>query len=773
MKRIAFYSILLLLSVAISKSAEAKNVQIKGTVVSAEDKEPLQYATITIVDTLESVLFNGIVQREDGDFHFNKVSLNSPNLKIRVSYMGYVTYSEDINLRNYNRTVDLGEIMLKHDELMLPEFTVRRASVSDAIDKSIYMADSTLLEGVTTTVDLLKKIPELHVNLIKRTATIVGKSNTLILVNNVNTGENTDLRTIDFREVEKVEIISTPSSGVEMGYDGIINITLKSNVKQGFSFYTEGTLKIDNLRSADAYLGTKWGVGKLRFDLSYDNYYRKHRFVSNETRIDKITGDTYHTDGVAPNPREVGNTFSFKVDYNISERDLLNVTTRTNLYNVNRSIENTPTMTHDGVVQELANFTYKEKSKASYGNYTLFYRRKLAEKKNTFFSLNSNFSFMNSKYFSNSHYENGVDLPNDEHADRHTFNLLATYSNPFSEIFRLSAGVQGYYQRFKGRLDGDVNQNNLKNYRFNGFADLISTFGNYQILAGAKVERNINDFDNPAFKSVGNTIVQPQATIMRKFENKSLLRLIYRRTPRYVSSWLLTPYETKLDDKTTWRGNPNLRPSINNVVQLEYQFRKKEQFLSSFLYYSRGDKLVSTIKEYGSDLNLIQTPSNAGRGDRVGVLLNGYFLIGGFIELEPIVDLFYENYRVDGFVQHNRTFRLSADIGIDLPAGFALGAFGSYRGKKLTHFGYVKPMFELDAIYLFKSFSKINLTAIVAYQSLVEPSEREYSFRDNFIQKEYYRTKSKGVVVRLNFYFNKGREQKMETVRTYFDDDLK
>lgn len=94
--------------------------------------------------------------------------------------------------------------------------------------------DSTILSKSIGTPDILSSFPEITVNPITLETKIKGKENSLILINGINTGRSIDIRSINPKDIERIEVITSPPSSVDIDYDGVINIILKQEPSKGF-----------------------------------------------------------------------------------------------------------------------------------------------------------------------------------------------------------------------------------------------------------------------------------------------------------------------------------------------------------------------------------------------------------------------------------------------------------------------------------------------------------------------------------------------------------
>jgi Outer membrane receptor for ferrienterochelin and colicins len=747
---------------------QAKDFNLKGKIIDGESNLPVSLAEIILTDSNNNTLFYGIVSDENAQFSFEKITINISPVLLEIRSMGYESFIISAKPEEMEFEIDLGEIQLMRKDYLLDEIVVTASSSIEVVDKTIYRIDSSWLKDVSVSLDLLRKVPEITINDLYRTVDIKGKNNTLVLINGINTGQSIDLRTINYQDIEKIEVVQIPPSETDISYDGIVNIILKKKINSGFTIDIEETLKLD-LNSNDSYIGFTYGKDKIRTRLSYNNYLRRNSTDLEEVRTNNLSEESYITSGRLK-PIERNHDINFSLDYQLSEKKFFNLSTRTSFSNNDKKINRTVSTSQNGLHTNQPSFFTKYKAKYVTGNYAAFYRHN-SDREGTSFSINTNFNFQKSDDNENSFYEDGTVFINHEKGDKYAFNLKTNYIYRFNAQFSLSAGLQGYYQRFHGKVNNQTNDNNFDNYRYNIFGDLYYTRKETQITLGLKVEENINDYQSN-YKTVRQTIIRPQLALLRKINMEHSFRLQYYRNSYLPSAWSLAPYEVQSDEKTIFKGNPNLKSQVYDYIGLSHLFRKKDLSLTSTVYYWRGDDLITTVSEYDANLYVTRMPVNIGQYDRYAANVSGSILLLGFIQIDPSVLVFYEKYNVLQ-KQDNWSVSLSGTVFIGLPAGFSIGTLGSYTGKWLTPLGHRKASYNLDYVFLMKRFDNIGLNVFVGYHDLLRSSNKEYSFVDHFSQNNYSKIDAQGFMVRISYYFNSGKKVKMTEIPTSFESDKK
>lgn len=764
------YNILLAFLIVFPYRADAQMFKMIGCVQDNVSNLPLPYSVIQIVSDEDSAVFNGVVTNEDGSFLFENVDLPESDYTIVVSYIGYEAYIKPLKVDKKRKEINLGSLYMNAQAQLIDEVTVTANINTRYVDKKKYAVTESLLSNVSVSTDLLRKIPELMVDELLRTVTIKGKENVLVLVNGVNTGVSVDLRSINFRDIKSIEVISSTSSGTDVEYDGIINIILKSEIRQGVSMESEVTV-LANWNSSDVYAGLIWGKDKVRTKLSYMNLYRALPYHVSQTRENEELGTSYQEDGYCRDPFEMSHNVLFNVDYHLSQHDFFNLSTSTGLFHRDRSIYNDVYETGDGAMKELPGFTTQNKADITDGNYTFFYRRQMRDPAD-YFSINTNISFNNTAYKTRTVYEDERLLLNEEPSDKYSMNMKAEYNKTINDIFRLNVGGQWYFQDYDGSLNNKPDDGSLRNHRYNGYADLYLTFKSYSIMVGFKAEINEYKFKKHEYGSHTRSVIQPQLTIRKKINKIHSIAFSYRRRPYYPSPWRLAPYEIQINDKTISKGNPELKSQVYDMLDLNHTLdTDKNIFLRSSVYWNHCNNRIVSLPSFREDLVSVTMPSNDGLYNRVGLKINVSMRILKFIQFDPVLDFFYESMRAGEATYDVFSPSVGGNLMVWLPAGFAIGAYGSYHGKRAVEGGYREKLYSIDAAFVMKRFEKINLNLFLGYQYLMNSPEISTTYNDHVLQRNYSKSDANGLVFRANFYFNAGKKTKMESVKTYFDTD--
>lgn len=748
----------------------SQTVQIKGSVVDSLTREPLPYATIQVINISNKTVFAGIADSL-ASFNFSKVDVKN-GFMVMVSYVGYQPKEIPFNIKLHQKTLDFGFIALMPDINLINEVQVTgQRKVQNLLDRIVYVMDSTILSKAIGTPDILSSLPEIMVNPITLETKIKGKENSLVLVNGINTGRSIDIRSINPRDIEKVEVITSPPSSVDVDYDGVINIVLKREPRKGYSGDFDATF-MPSGRYIDAYSGIVIGGKKIRTNIVYTNYLRNNSWESSEIRNNTLTNESYKTNGYCNNPFEITHSFLFNLDYYPSPNNFINISTQNSLARVDKDISFKPIIINNGTSTSLTPFSIRNNSEYFIGNYTIYYKRKFIKEGNSL-TANINLHYMDGDEYSDYSYEGSPTNANDENGKKQSANIKVEYINQISNVMRLTAGVQTYYQKFNGTLSGSILGNDFFNLRYNGYTDLYLNLKGFDINLGLKAEQNENKFTNTSFASTSQQALFPTLIISKQLNKVNRLKVEYRRTTFYPSAWTLSPYRIEIDSMTALIGNPMLSPSVRDAVELSHSFRKLPFSINSTVYFHSTNKLVSSNKSYDSNAFCTITYNNSADRIRTGIRVSGTIILFQFIEIEPNFNLFYEEYHNDGVTRHNSSYSSYLMISMGLPKGFGIGAFGSYNGKLLHAQGYADPNYSLDAVFIMKRFYKQNLNLYAGLRGLSKSKEKSFTY-DGDIEGIYtFKHDTYGFAFRITYLFNVGKKYDMEKINTHYETDKK
>ncbi|TGV04796.1 outer membrane beta-barrel protein [Flavivirga rizhaonensis] len=218
--------------------SQSKKFQISGTLISEDEKTPLEAATIHVERIKDSTLITYSISDKNGKFKLEDKTY-SASVNLFISYVGYETFKKKIDLNNPN--INLGEIVLKTDTNALDEVLITVAPITIKKDTLEFNVSSFKTKKDANVEDLLKKLPGVEVDT-EGKITVNGKEVNKVLVNGKTFfGDDPTITTRNLKKeiIKKVQITDTKTKTQAFtGEEGsqlnkTINFTIKDDDNKG------------------------------------------------------------------------------------------------------------------------------------------------------------------------------------------------------------------------------------------------------------------------------------------------------------------------------------------------------------------------------------------------------------------------------------------------------------------------------------------------------------------------------------------------------------
>ena len=213
---------------------------ISGSIIDSTTNQPLEYASISLVNIQSNKLVTGGLSNENGNFKISEIPLGK-YLAV-IEFVGYSKKEiEPINLfpgESGGIEQDLGKILLQISSINLSEVEVLGESqFIQTIDKQIFTVGKNLASTGGTGEDVLRQVPTVDVD-IEGNITLRGDANVTVLIDGKKVGfdRRTMVDNLQASMIQKVEVITNPSAKYDPdGVGGIINLVLKRGTFEGFN----------------------------------------------------------------------------------------------------------------------------------------------------------------------------------------------------------------------------------------------------------------------------------------------------------------------------------------------------------------------------------------------------------------------------------------------------------------------------------------------------------------------------------------------------------
>ena len=616
-----FFTIATLFSQKLNTS---NSIIISGKVIDFKSKQPLEYATIIIKNTITKEVSGGVTNL-DGFF---SVEMPKATYVIDVAFISF--QSVKFQKENIISDKDLGVIELSEATNGLDEIVIvaEKTTVDIRLDKKIFNIGKDLSIRGGNASDVLGNVPSVQVS-VEGTVSLRGNENVTILIDGrpsalVGMNGAEALRQIPAEAIEKVEVITSPSARYDAeGTAGILNIILRKNKLIGFN----GSLQLDlgfPARAGTAFNANwrteKWNLFTntgFRYNETPGNAFSDSDFLSNTAQNAKVIENR--------NFGRLGRSIftSFGAEYYLTENSSIigNI-----VFNGGNDDDvNTNKIDRFNVLGDLNEATFRTESESESEQrvqYTLDYVNNF-DNSGKKLSINGQYSSEIEDVLNDiTEIDTQVNLLNDleqvlENQNENRGLLQIDYVNSVGENIQYEAGYRGNYRDIfnsfylaerkdfenNGPLIPDTSLNNSFNYeelinaayvqygqKFNRISLLIglryehTSLEIVQEIATAKNERNYGK-------------LFPTMNLGFEFKEGENITLGYNRRIRRPRGRSLNPFPSRSSESNVYSGNIDLNPVITDAIDLGYLKQWDKFTLSTSLYYNISNDNWERIQE--------------------------------------------------------------------------------------------------------------------------------------------------------------------------------
>jgi iron complex outermembrane receptor protein len=612
----------------------AKNGTIKGSIIDAQTKKALEFATISVYTPSDS-LISGAITDALGDFTLNKVPFG--NYYAKLTFMGYVTRRIDsIEISAEKPFKMLGKLALQADAQTQDEVEIvgEKSLLELGLDKKVFNVEKSDLANAENATEVLRGTPTVEVDKDEKVK-VRGKV-VQVFINGKPTGltgENQAavLRQIPANTIKKIEIITNPSAkhAPDGGSSGIINIVMKRNPLQGFT----GSVRLGTGTNARAWqkngtgplfnkynggLSLNYKTEKLNLFSNISAYQRNSFSISESFNQNFLPDSSYYFHTVGDNQNSWQSLWGrMGMDYYFNDMHSLSFQLRSSpnrnnssgyTYFENFDIDSIQTgedrryndnqsMGQNWTYNVVYSILFPEKDSA--GNPILNNVGAMGENRELTFDLQySTENDRNENLFSEYHYGQTGELSTIYPDSQRTLDLdknqeiwaKVDYTHPFKDKKRRLE--VGYHFRWRmdqsdfNFYDFDFNQNSLVNdsSRSNLFEytqQIHALYGTYNhkfsdkwsAKFGLRIEQA---FVNSVLKNTNESFPWryfqpfPSLHVSYQMNMKQQMTFSYSRRIQRPGIWSVNPFPSFSNPRFLWYGNPYLQPSFTNSIEVNY-----------------------------------------------------------------------------------------------------------------------------------------------------------------------------------------------------------
>lgn len=348
----------------------------------------------------------------------------------------------------------------------------------------------------------------------------------------------------------------------------------------------------------------------------------------------------------------------------------------------------------------------------------------------------------------------------------------------------IEAGIKGILRNNEGNsmnTPGEANLFNNNQYIFGAYNTYAFTLRKWSVKAGIRLEKTIVDANfistaTQANQQYFNLI--PTVSFFRKINLQHSINFGFSQRIKRPGINKLNPFVNRSNPNFETSGNPDLKPSLINALQLGYSSTKKLSMNLS-LDYSFVNNIFIQMAEFNPQSQITRvTYQNIGKTAGISanfnfsypftkswnIIVNGN---GGYLWLDAS-----NNERLTKIKIF--TYNTTLSTGYILPRNWRLNASATVLSKNITTLqgtsnGYLRSSFSInkDLIKNKLSFSAIFLNPFHRYrENIITTADI------NFLQINNTRENFRNYNLSLNYRFGKLKEPLKKTRRGIKNDDL-
>ncbi len=747
------------------KSKIAKPGVISGKVVDQESKETLPYVNIVIRDTNKKIVTGGITD-ENGKFRIKNIPEGISF--VEVQFIGYKTFSREINVKRNSTKINLGTIPLSEDATTLDEVQIRAevSTVVQKIDRKVINVGKDLTAAGATASELLNNVQSVSVDSQTGALSLRGNSNVRVLVDGKPTNMSTAqlLRQIPSTSIKSIELITNPSAKYNPeGMSGIINIILNKRANIGFNGSVNTGVTVGQNTRYNGSLDMNYKTGKVNFYSNYGYNSGKNGGAGNVTR----TGANASRQEFAFFNDNTSHLIKLGADVYLNDKNTLSVYTTQN-FSDGVGTGSTKVFNPAGALLIDSPFTSLSDGSRS-SAYNLNYKLDF-DKKGHNLELEATFSDSNSPEHATR--DTGIEDISNERSNT-LFNI--DYTNPISKNGKLELGAE-----IRINNTENINKNtNANNSSFTYDRKMYSAYFNYghkfdkvTMQVGARLEQyNVDGLFNE--ETVGlNTYssdifsVYPSAFFTFNPSDKNQYQVSYSRRVDRPSIQQVNPIREWSTPLVRSLGNPDLLPQFTNSFEVNYTRQIKGGSLTLGTFFRRVNDEISTILYADPDdltgTQQIKSDDNFDANNRFGFEASLSYRLAKWWRVNSSLDFYSQTQRgVVANVQSevkNTAFNIRLSNSFTATKNLRFQLFTMFRGASKSLQFDAKDMWMVNmggSYRVLKGKGDITFSA----SDIFRTARFRFSTTTPFTQSGQFRGDSRTVRVGFNYRFGGGKNK--------------
>ncbi|WP_298156882.1 TonB-dependent receptor [Flavobacterium sp.] len=770
-------------------SMQAQNQgSVTGKVTDKTTNTPVSYATI-VIKADDKVTTGGITD-DNGNFEIKNLELRK--YKVDIQFIGYKTYTTDIELSATQKTISLNKIQLEEESTQLEGVTVvaERSTVEQKIDRKVINVGRDLTTAGATASDIMSNIPSVNVDQDGKIS-LRGNQNVRVLVDGRPTNIDAAqlLKQIPSTSIKKIELITNPSAKYNPeGMSGIINIVLHKNANDGFNASVNTGATFATTPKSNSSIDMNYRTGKINFFGTYGNnfgYQFNNGLVKREDENSSQVFDIKNDNK--------SHLYKIGIDFYINDRNTISAYTNQNIFMGDGYIHTDNLFPTPGTDFQSDDHYRNDNDNSAYN---LAYKH-LFKKEGHTLDIEANHNWSKDKQlgtFDRSGNTASADYNDQRTQRRKNSTINVDYVNPLNEKTTLELGTEARLIR----TDNDYFTNQtgeLPYIKFLYDIDLFSayaTFGqrfkkiSYQL--GARLESYKVQATNNGAKAYEDDYftIYPSAYFTYQLSDKNSFQLSYSRRVDRPSLEQTSPIREFSTVRFKSVGNPELDPQFTNSMELNYTRVLEKGSISAGVFYRIINDEISRIliPDPDNNQNQIMLFDNFDNNTSYGFELSSNYKVNKWWDMQPAID--FSSITQKGIVSiFNQTIndfesvqteitanafnaRLNSNFKATKKLSFLI--FGFYRGGVNGIQFNGKEMYKVDAGARY-SFLNNKASLSLRFNDMFNTMKFAFEGDNPYPQTGQFTWESQSLYVNFNFMFGAGKNRALQ--RKYREDNTK
>ncbi len=811
MKYIISLCFLLATSILLAQQPEKKQVTVKGNIIEEGTNFPLEYATVSFINTQGKIVTGGITDIQ------GKYNIDVPEGKYTVQFE-FISYkTKQLTNQNITSNITLPNVTLALDAASLDEIVIRAETteVQVRLDKKIYNIGKDLTAGGATVGDALNNVPSVTVD-VDGAIALRGNDNVRILINGkpsaiAGYGSTDALRQLPAEAIERVEVITSPSARYDAeGTAGILNIILKKEKTLGLNGSLSTSIGVPTNSSASTNINIRtdkfniFNTTGIRYrdapgNAFFDNHYKDREVNDSITIVPKFdrTIENRKYDRL-----DRGFNTNLGIEYFLTEKSSVTASGFLRLGNDNdRTTNNTDNYSDNTLKERITRIEDQTEDDTSYQ-----------------FSLNyvNNFNDNGHKLTADLQYDKDKEMQRSLIGERTTFPDLeilpsedittkenqteylaqADYVLPIGENAQFEAGYRGNFKETitdytllqesgtSGNFMRNDSLSNIFTYEENVnavYSQYGNKFGDFSFLLGLRVEntqlKGKVDAENISGNSGLNldfdknyTGLFPTVNFTYELKENENISLGYNRRINRPRNWFINPFPSRSSEANVFQGNPDLDPAYSSAFDLGYLKKWKKLTLTTSIYYQHETDAFERVQEDTGEVTsngipIIRTlPINLATNDRYGFELGLLYNPAKWLQLNGSFNYF--QFKTEGFYNDvdygadNTSYFARLSSKVKLPGKVDWQINGFYRGPYNNAQTETEGILSVDTA-ISKDIIDDNATLALNVNDLFNTRKRNsFTDTDTFTSESEFQWRKRLVTLSFTYRFNQKKERR-------------